>query len=58
MMKAIQSALRSSELLCVASKTENPDCRACLYVLIYQNRVSIWISNHKAGRACRAFVCF
>jgi len=27
-------------------------------VLIYQNRVSIWIDNHKAGRANRAFVCF
>jgi hypothetical protein len=30
----------------------------CLYVLIYQNRVSIWINNHKASRASRAFVCF
>ncbi len=30
----------------------------CLYVLIQQNGVSIWINNHKAGRASRAFVCF
>src|SRR6185503_2758551 len=30
----------------------------CLYVLIYQNRVPIWINNHKASRANRAFVCF
>jgi hypothetical protein len=29
-----------------------------LYVLIYQNRVSIRIDNHKASRASRAFVCF
>jgi hypothetical protein len=27
-------------------------------VLIYQNRVSIRIDNHKAGRACGAFVRF
>ena len=31
---------------------------SCLYVLIYQNRVSVWINNHKASRASRAFVCF
>jgi hypothetical protein len=27
-------------------------------VLIYQDRVAIWINNHKAGRPRRAFVCF
>jgi hypothetical protein len=29
-----------------------------LYVLIYQNRVSIGINDHKAGRPRRAFVRF
>jgi hypothetical protein len=29
-----------------------------LNVLIYQNRVSIWINDHKASRASRVFVCF
>lgn len=28
------------------------------YVLIYQNRVSIGINDHKAGGASGAFVCF
>lgn len=36
----------------------NSSCRHCLYVLIYQDRVSIWINNHKAGWASRAFVRF
>jgi hypothetical protein len=27
-------------------------------VLVYQNRVSIWIDNHKASRASGAFLCF
>jgi hypothetical protein len=31
---------------------------AALHVLINQNRVSIWISDHEAGRASRAFICF
>lgn len=27
-------------------------------MLIYQNRVSIWIDHHEASRAGGAFVCF
>lgn len=27
-------------------------------MLVYQNRISIWISNHEAGRADSAFVRF
>jgi hypothetical protein len=37
--------------------SRNSNCHS-LYVLIYQNRVSIWIDNHKAGWASGAFVCF
>jgi hypothetical protein len=49
--------VRCKALLCVASQTETATAH-CLYVLIYQNRVSIWINNHKASWASRAFVCF
>src|SRR6266540_4268453 len=44
--------------LCVAVRKQKLHCHTGLYVLIYQNRVSIWISNHEASRASRAFVCF
>ena len=40
---------------CSQAELELPHC---LYVLVYQNRVSIRINNHKASRASRAFVCF
>ena len=40
-------------------KVQGPGCAPnCLDVLVYQNRVSIWIRNHKASRASSAFVCF
>jgi hypothetical protein len=51
-------ALQSNELLCVAVRKQKPQLPHCLDVLIYQNRVSIRINNHKARRASRVFVCF
>src|SRR6266480_5083773 len=41
-----------------AARKQNLQLAHGLYVLIYQNRVSIRINNHKASRASRAFVCF
>jgi len=55
--RAVKRA-RCKALLCVAVRKQKLELPHCLYVLIYQNRVSIWISKHETSRASRAFVCF
>ena len=41
-----------------SAHTEKTEQITGLHVLVYQNRVSIRVGNHKASRAGSAFVCF